>query len=849
MARTKNVQRSISVTRALAEQPEAKEPAETARTKKTTKTPVTNLPATENVSLVEKMMAPASESPVKQEMNDDELSATRVETTAGTQTTSAATTITTSVMTPTITQPTLLIAAGSMASRARSQASAGTSDQPAAHASTQQATVTTGTTATLLSALQRIMTTVNRLETRMNDVEPAQAPTQERQPMAPVAPQSTLPMSTTTRSPETAEAGATEAVTPTLTNLAVDVPTQNVVTDLELQLVALLTTINTANLTAATVAKPRTAARARRTVPPGPGDGDDGGGVSSDDSDYSRRSDDSDSSSDDDHRRRRRQQRKRGRRDLCDRRRHRHRMKKNVKELDLQPFKPQVGGIRIETWIAKMDLAVQGARISGRGGWSEKELYYVRRRQTGAKLKDALLRRYGERLDLAQAECRVMQRTMMPGETFADLAAGLHKTTRQLVKLEPAPTTLVEAVDKAMKIDDSSYNVALGMINNNQAWVMNAAQTADDEDMEGESRVYFTNPQGIFDKNTNVWVAPGGRTWNRMYWRLNKKSRGRQRRTAAQDQRAMNTRYSARPDKKVKALMVKADEDASSNEESKVPSSPPQKKNRNARVRQTKAPDKPLGSKPPNSERPGGRRQCEEKCFACGNLVTSLGTALTPQRSPGTRLISQNARLGKRQSGEVGGRLHPAPPQDPRETATNTTDAMVTSDGDDRYRATPAETLQELLVVGGTRVKTTAGSPMDAAVARELAETCTDPHSDVNGEAKRYVETVRPAMKALRYPGADGRDGERRERLHAAEEGGVLTFEEDDVLMSEEGGARTSEYGGVPVTEEGGMKKMEKNNKALETVANTLLTIAPVVKTATEFMPLTTTVPVMTTPS
>ncbi|ETL93098.1 hypothetical protein L917_08663 [Phytophthora nicotianae] len=328
MARTKTVQRSSSVTRALsdtlsqqpketetqlAEQPEANEPATAS-----TKTPVTNLPATENAFLAETIKTPASESPVEQETNDDELSAARVETTTGTQTTSAATTIITSVMTSTVTQPTLLTAAGSMASRAGGQGSAGTLNRPAAHASTQQDKLTMGTTATLLSALQWIMTIVNRLETRINDVEAAQVPSHEQQ-------STTLPISTTTRSPDTAEAAvttsvkrmtaaveaqlhmmtssesqATEAVTPTVTNLAMDAPPQNVVPGLEQPLVALLETINATNPTAATVAKWGTAARARPAVPPGPGDGDGGGGGSSDDSDYSSRSEDNDNSSADD---------------------------------------------------------------------------------------------------------------------------------------------------------------------------------------------------------------------------------------------------------------------------------------------------------------------------------------------------------------------------------------------------------------------------------------------------------------------------------------------------------------------------------------------------------------------
>ncbi|ETI46625.1 hypothetical protein F443_08995 [Phytophthora nicotianae P1569] len=260
---------------------------------------------------------------------------------------------------------------------------------------------------------------------------------------------------------------------------------------------------------------------------------------------------------------------------------------------------------------------------------------------------------------------------MMPGEMFADFAAGLRdaagqsrvrektllgqlyrgldKTTRQLVKLEPAPTTLGEAIDKPMKIDDSSYNVALGMINNGKARVMNLsvqidgtkgamqaipciscipADAEDDEDMEGKSRVFFTNPQ---DNDANVWVAPGGRTWNARYWRLNKKSRSRERRTASQAQRELNKRY-VRPDKKVRVLMVMADEDASSNEESEVPSSPPRKKNRNARVRQTKAPDKTPGSRHPTRNGPAASAQVRKtRVLRVGNLVTLRGTTPTPQ--------------------------------------------------------------------------------------------------------------------------------------------------------------------------------------------------------------------------
>ncbi|GMF16257.1 unnamed protein product [Phytophthora fragariaefolia] len=69
------------------------------------------------------------------------------------------------------------------------------------------------------------------------------------------------------------------------------------------------------------------------------------------------------SSSSGDHVRRGRNHRhRRSRRSSDPRRSRRHRRnEKNAKELDLQSFKPTTGGVRVETWIANVDLAVEGA--------------------------------------------------------------------------------------------------------------------------------------------------------------------------------------------------------------------------------------------------------------------------------------------------------------------------------------------------------------------------------------------------------------------------------------------------------------------------------------------------------
>ncbi|GMF22510.1 unnamed protein product [Phytophthora fragariaefolia] len=57
--------------------------------------------------------------------------------------------------------------------------------------------------------------------------------------------------------------------------------------------------------------------------------------------------------------------RRKSRRSSDPRRSRRHRRsEKNAKALNLQPFKPTAGGVRVEPWIAKVDLAVESARIS-----------------------------------------------------------------------------------------------------------------------------------------------------------------------------------------------------------------------------------------------------------------------------------------------------------------------------------------------------------------------------------------------------------------------------------------------------------------------------------------------------
>ncbi|EGZ08212.1 hypothetical protein PHYSODRAFT_405751, partial [Phytophthora sojae] len=136
-----------------------------------------------------------------------------------------------------------------------------------------------------------------------------------------------------------------------------------------------------------------------------------------------------------------------------------------IRDLELPTFLPSPM-VSVSTWIARVDFALQGARLSGSGDWTDNELYYV----LGNKLQDNAAR-WWVQMDQEVRGGEKTQRRMIPGETFVDFAAGLRdlcgqnrvservslaqfyrsleKTTRQLVKQAPRPRTLKEAVDKA----------------------------------------------------------------------------------------------------------------------------------------------------------------------------------------------------------------------------------------------------------------------------------------------------------------------------------------------------------------------------------------------------------------
>ncbi|OWZ05445.1 hypothetical protein PHMEG_00022468, partial [Phytophthora megakarya] len=197
----------------------------------------------------------------------------------------------------------------------------------------------------------------------------------------------------------------------------------------------------------------------------------------------------------------------------------------------------------------------------------------TKRQQTWTYLKKELLKRFGPRKNKAAAEWRVNNRSKLYGESYNDFAAGLRKaadrnrvservflaqyyryldkTTRQLVKMDPRPRTLEEAVAKTNKIDDPADNITQGVRTLGQAFplapqtqlatvtgalgqtvvipgvggmslpaelteaVVNATAT---EPANQDAVTVFTNQQGVWNDYAGIYETPPGRKWNGRFW-------------------------------------------------------------------------------------------------------------------------------------------------------------------------------------------------------------------------------------------------------------------------------------------------------------------------------------------
>lgn len=357
----------------------------------------------------------------------------------------------------------------------------------------------TADTNAMAGLLQQLVSTMSVLTARMNSMEEAQA---RRQAAAASAVPSGVPPVQATVTTGSAAAG-------TVTLTSSSVPTAPI----QAAAAASSTSQPAIRATRSSVRRQHHGGNAGGIGGNGGGDngGNNGGDGSPDDdssdedwsdedwSEHSSSSSDASDSSDDDDRRRRDD-----REDYAPRR--------SVKDLELPSYSPSPNA-SVSVWIDRVELVMEGARRSGRGDWSDRDLYYIlgnklvdnaakfyttlnrrlrRRERTWSNLRRALLRRYGERVDKSAAEFRVAQRFFAPGETYADFAAGLREaagrarvrervllaqfyrclnmTVRALVEQRPEPKTLEEAVDKAMQIDKTDANVARAMTTIGQFW-------------------------------------------------------------------------------------------------------------------------------------------------------------------------------------------------------------------------------------------------------------------------------------------------------------------------------------------------------------------------------------------
>ncbi|KAJ8528709.1 hypothetical protein ON010_g14619 [Phytophthora cinnamomi] len=322
---------------------------------------------------------------------------------------------------------------------------------------------------------------------------------------------------------------------------------------------------------------------------------------------------------------------------------HRNR-RRTIRDLDLPTFLP-TPQTSVTTWIARVDLALEGERLSVRRYWKNEELYYILgnklqdsaarwwiqldhklrdSERTWTRLKSSPLRRYGERSEKSMAEWRVTQRRMMPGETYVDFAAALRdlcgnnrikermllvqfyrsldRTTRLLVKQRPKSRTLEEAWNNWAHGDHSGCDVA-----------------------EEEKLAFFTNSRGVYNKYTSLGEAPKGRTWNGHMWA----PLARKRTTSVVAPTATKRTMVTKNDKKAKVNLAVAIEndyaqESEDDEEVEVVQAPPPAKNpktaaqrARASIRQAKGVE---GLRTSTGTTPPAPRIGEVKCYACNQI-------------------------------------------------------------------------------------------------------------------------------------------------------------------------------------------------------------------------------------
>ncbi|RAW23565.1 hypothetical protein PC110_g20001 [Phytophthora cactorum] len=397
---------------------------------------------------------------------------------------------------------------------------------------------------------------------------------------------------------------------------------------------------------------------------------------------------------------------------------------------------------------------------------------------------------------------------MMPGEMYADFAAGLRdlvgrnkaservllaqfyrclvKTTQKLVKQGKEPRTLEEAVDCPTEIDDPMDNTAVipgiggpGLPADVMALATGGTTTA--EPLQNTIAL-FTNPQGVWNPYSATWDVPAGRVWNGRFWaETNKNSQPRSQATRREGPR--------KPERKVKTKR----EVLTSSEDEAEPQ--PKIQKFKAAVRQVSERQNTGGAT--GSSSPGGNsRRChncgedghwaaacpaDPKCYACnqfGHFAKEFSDAAVkaknddnPQQDVASATIGHDVVYKVNEEDVVIG-------DEKRESGGN-------EDGVVEERGETASGAHEQVPRGqscdGSK-RTTHGGVVVGRVTGTAPKDfvdikgCMDEEVEIrdNQRAGRYVATVRPALTSARYVRADARNA-------------PAEMDEDEVLQTEEG--------------------------------------------------------------
>ncbi|GMF52611.1 unnamed protein product [Phytophthora fragariaefolia] len=398
----------------------------------------------------------------------------------------------------------------------------------------------------------------------------------------------------------------------------------------------------------------------------------------------------------------------------------------------------------------RLDLALEGARFSGRGDWTDHELYYILgnklqdsaarwwvqldrklrdNERTWTRLKSSLLRRYGERLDKAMTEWRVDQR---PPDSYVVPACG---TTGHMA--------IIPGVGSA-------------------------------EVREEEKLAFFTNSRGIYNKYTGLWEAPKGRTSNGHMWAPT----ARKRMAPTTAVTTMKRPMASRTEKKAKVSRAVATNDyvrqSDDDEEAGVAPTPPPAKKTKSTTRRAKAVTRQVkGVEAPRMT--GGtaqvdRRYGEPKCYACNRF----GHMARECPDDEARTRNEEYLAKRRQEAKL------------RENGERVADGCRDdSETDGNSQTQPSD--ESVAAIRG-------------AIAARVDEELT---AHDKGRAERYVSTVRPAMTAQRYVHAHVDDGRN------AQGGGDVveckTTEELATATSTTPERATTTCEGVSTSEEGDM--------------------------------------------